>query len=433
MAGKKAGAQRRVAEGIYERNGSYLVPIYVPGKDGEKARKVWHGPGCAGACSHVEIVDLSSARTAKRQLEESKRQGGKRVTETCDAWAARWLTVFPRLQDSTNVHNAERVKSFARDFKGRALASVTKEEARVWILGGEARGDVAKRAAKWGGVVKGEGSVTVPAHRSSLKEVRAMFNDAVKIELVDVNPFDNMGLATGRGRRDIQVLTTPELEQLLAIARKSHGTYGVHMAAMIEAAAWSGLRPGELFLLSFENHGKVNFVDFRAGEILVEWQSNSKTGKVSRPKNSSARPVVLLPQAERALRSLPQRPVERGPMFLTKHGRPYTQRTHHYYWDPVRKAFAAQMKPEHWLPRRIAEKGEAGNLDFYELRHFFGTALANPPVGVRPATPYEIALQMGHKDGGELAMRVYIHVDQQEARQNLSNAWRQTPPAADTG
>jgi hypothetical protein len=82
----------------------------------------------------------------------------------------------------------------------------------------------------------------------------------------------------------------------------------------------------------------------------------------------------------------------------------------------VRRAFARKLPEDHWLSHRIREQGQQkGQLDFYELRPFFGTAFAHPPAGVRPASPYEIAQQMGHKDGGALATRVYIHTKGNEA------------------
>jgi integrase len=197
---------------------------------------------------------------------------------------------------------------------------------------------------------------------------------------------------------------------------------------MIEVAAWTGLRPGELFLLarrpspSDDEASRVNWVDFRTGEIVVDWQLNSKTRRRGIPKWDSRRRVALLPAAERALMSLPDDGTAE-PIFRTQRGKVFTQRTQFYYWDAIRTAFTAQLPAGHWLRQRIQRDPENGNLDFYELRHFFGTKLAQPPGEIRAATPYEIAQQMGHKDGGQLAYARYVHLNVDVAIKSLRSAW----------
>jgi integrase len=206
------------------------------------------------------------------------------------------------------------------------------------------------------------------------------------------------------------------------MALAHHGpSYGPLFAAMIKTAAWTGLRPGELFLLSLEPGDQLNFADLDAGVVHVDWQLSSKTGKVGRPKKESQREVILLPGAEDALRSIKSWTTGL-PVFLTKRGKPFNQRTHFYYWDGVRAAFVASLPAGHHLRQRQLEDG--ANLDFYELRHFFGTKLAHPPAGIPSASPYEIAAMMGHRDGGQLAMERYVHVRAKEAGDSIRKAWR---------
>lgn len=397
-----SGKMRRVAEGIYERNGRYIVTIWNPEK-GQTGGKDWHTlePGAA----------LKDARALRRRLQGEKasgrRAGGKDLTVADwagrydgETWVqGRWLIVRPRKAESTNIHNDARVRSFARVFAGRTLASITEEEAQVYVL----------------------------EHVHSFKQVHAMYNDAMALRLVEHNPFAGLRVPTKEGRRGIVVLSDSELEQLSGIARAVHGSYGPLFAAMIETAAWTGLRSGELFLVALEPartdapEDRVNFVDLKAGVVHVDWQ-RTKTGKITRPKKESQREVVLLPGAEDALRSI--RSWDSGrPVFTTKRGNAFTQRTHFYYWDPVRAAFEVSLPAGHHLRKRTSEDG-GENLDFYELRHFFGTKLAHPPAGVKAASPYEIAAMMGHKDGGQLAMERYIHVRAQEAQTSIRDAWR---------
>jgi integrase len=382
----------RVAEGIYRRNGVYIVPIWNPAK-GRAGGKDWHSLPAGSS--------LAQAKALKRRLETEKANGRRRRGQTTvDEWAGRyergewipgkWLEVVPRKAQSTNIHNDGRVRAFAKEFAGRALDAVTEEEAAGFAL----------------------------EHPGAVKEIHAMYNDACRLRKAERNPFAGIKVPTREGRRNIVVLTDAELEQLCGIARAVHGDYGPLFAAMIQTAAWTGLRPGELFLLALEPGDRLNFADLDRGVIDVQWQVGGKTRVVERPKKESQREVVLLPGAEDALRSV--REWMRGmPVFLTKRGRPFTLRAHFYYWNPVRAAFVASLPPGHHLRTR-----EEGNFDFYELRHFFGTKLAHPPLGVTPASPYEIAAMMGHKDGGQLAMERYVHVRAQEAQKSIRDAWR---------
>jgi integrase len=402
MAEKRsAGKMEPVAKnpGIYRRNGRYIVTVWNPDK-GKAGGKEWQ--------SLPDGATLAQAKALKRKMETEKANGRRRGTAKeatvaewvgffdGDAWVpGRWLELVPRKAESTNMHNDSRVRAFAREFAGRSLSSITEEEAAGFAL----------------------------QNPGSFKEVHAMMNDACAKRLIERNPFAGIKVRSREGRRNIVVLTDDELEQLCGIARAVHGPgYGPLFAAMIKMAAWTGLRPGELFLLSLEPGDQLNFADLDAGVVHVDWQLSSKTGKVGRPKKESQREVILLPGAEDALRSIKSWTTGL-PVFLTKRGKPFNQRTHFYYWDPVRAAFVASLLPGHHLRQRQAEE-EGANLDFYELRHFFGTKLAHPPAGVPAASPYEIAAMMGHKDGGQLAMERYIHVGVKDAGDSIRRAWR---------
>jgi len=72
-----------------------------------------------------------------------------------------------------------------------------------------------------------------------------------------------------------------------------------------------------------------------------------------------------------------------------------------YYWNPVRAAF-----------------GRPG-MDFYELRHFCATHLLE--LGVSHA---DVAVQLGHTDGGALVMSTYGHPSEELARARLKAAFR---------
>jgi hypothetical protein len=70
----------------------------------------------------------AKAAEAKAQLERRRH----RTNETCDSFAERGVRDFPRPRETTNRHNAERIKSFARDFAGVRLSGVDRVMARSW-------------------------------------------------------------------------------------------------------------------------------------------------------------------------------------------------------------------------------------------------------------------------------------------------------------
>jgi len=60
-------------------------------------------------------------------------------------------------------------------------------------------------------------------------------------------------------------------------------------------------------------------------------------------------------------------------------------------------------------------------MDFYELRHFCATELLR--LGVSHA---DVAVQLGHRDGGALVMSTYGHPSDDAARERLRAAFGQT-------
>jgi integrase len=87
-------------------------------------------------------------------------------------------------------------------------------------------------------------------------------------------------------------------------------------------------------------------------------------------------------------------------LFATPRGRRFSKSSLLYYWRPVRAAFG---RPE---------------MDFYELRHFCATHLLE--LGVSHA---DVAVQLGHRDGGALVMSTYGHPSEDAARARLKRAY----------
>ncbi len=255
------------------------------------------------------------------------------------------------------------LRAFAADFAGTSLADVDRPRARAWAL------------------QQPKGNVYV---------VRTMFSDAVRDGLCQSNPFSQLRLEQSRGRRDLVALTEPEVTRLADVALEVHGDYGPTFRAMILVAAYVGVRPGELFALEHD--------DLNVDEVGVR-QSRDGTGQLKLPKNGRVRTVILPPPAREALLAMP-RHIDAPWVFTTKRGRTFTKPALNLYWSPVRAAFGRPT------------------MHFYELRHFCATHLLE--LGLSHA---DVAMQLGHTDGGKLVMSTYGHPSEQGARQRLKAAF----------
>jgi integrase len=290
--------------------------------------------------------------------------------ETVAQFVERWKRDFARPRASTNRHNAYMIKPFLADFGKVRMADVTRRDARQWAL----------------------------RHRSNVSVVRAMFNDALDEEVVISNPFANLGLEQSPGRRDLVALTEAEVHDLAEVALATLGDYGSTFRACILFAAYVGLRPAELFMLRWTD------VDFARGEVHVR-QSLGSTGEVTKPKNGKTRTGTLPLPAATALREMPRR-ADSPYVFTTSTGRRFSKTSHYYYWNQVRAA-----------------AGRRG-MDFYELRHFCATELLR-----RGVTHSDVAVQLGHTDGGALVMSTYGHPSEDAARARVRQVFGDGRPS----
>jgi integrase len=218
-----------------------------------------------------------------------------------------------------------------------------------------------------------------------------MLNDAINDGLhPGPNPFANLRLEQPRGRKDLTALKQDELHQLADVALMVHGDYGPTLRAMILFAGYVGLRPGELFALERSDVGH--------DEVTIR-QNLDGTGALKLPKNGKPRIVILPPPAREVLMQVPAR-LDVPWLFVSRSGRQFRKSTLLYYWNPVRAAF-----------------GRPG-MDFYELRHFCATHLLE--LGVSHA---DVAVQLGHTDGGALVMSTYGHPSEDLARERLKRAY----------
>jgi hypothetical protein len=326
-----------------------------------------------------EVTVWDSSRGKKRyvgvydRLVDAKRAEvdaiGRRADRhsTVGEFAARWTTDYPRNAESTNRHNAERVKRFAERYANTPMNSVTSDTARSWCL--DRKGD--------------------------LLALRAMFNDAKRSGFLVVNPFTDLGIDRGRGRKDLQGdwLTADDIKHLAECAARFHESNGLLktiIPGFIRFAAYTGLRGGELYALEH--------ADLVGDELHVDRALNQRTGKIALPKGDKTRVIALLPQAREAYESLPR--VHDDLVFTNKTGGMLTQGTLHSYWNPV---------------RTIAGRPE---LVIHELRHFHASWLLDQGLDASA-----VAVQLGHSSA-ELIYSTYGHPSERAARNRVLNAAR---------
>jgi integrase len=332
------------------RNNRYGVKVYVVG-EGQR----WVGT----------FDTLREARRAEREAAvEAAKPKPKVGEEKCEEFAVRFLEEHCHgLVRSTIKTYETPVRLFSRDFAGLPLASVNRPMARAWAI---------------------------KQTRNNVNVIRTLFNHAYRDGLIPANPFANLGLRQSRGRKDLVVLTPEELHALAGCALGVYRDYGPAFRAMILFAAYTGLRPGELFALEWR--------DLSKNEIHVP-QSLSTVGELKRPKNGKVRTVVLPRPAREALADVP-RLSEQPWVFTGRTGRRFTRPTLAHTWHPVR---ALAGRPE---------------MDFYELRHFCATYLLE-----RGLSPSDVAVQLGHTDNGALVMSTYGHPSEDAARRRTRRAF----------
>lgn len=282
---------------------------------------------------------------------------------TVRQWSEQWLALYPREGASTRRNYSEGAQRI------------------VALLGNRELGDVDRITVR---------QLLADLPPSIIAVGRVMWGDAVRDGLIASNPWTNLRLRRSRGRRDIEALTPAEVSRLCEIAQEQCNGYGLELAALIQTLAYSGLRPGELMALRWEN---IN------GAIQVE-RTRVIDGSEGLPKNGLKRSVVLAPQVSEALASVPRKG---DYVFHTARGKKLSKASLHRAWTKVRDGW-------------IAEGGRP--IELYSLRHSCATMLRDAGL-----PPDQVAVQLGHTDGGKLVATVYGHPSEEKARERIAAAF----------
>lgn len=289
---------------------------------------------------------------------------------TVGMWWERWTTdrLYRRPKESTNLHNRERTRAFAEKHASMPLRHVGDTTAAEWIRGGKNLG-------------------TIPA-------IRAMLNDAKSAKagrLIDRNPFAELGIAKG-SRKDQQ---PPSEEMVWSLIGHARELTSPHFAAWLQVAAFTGIRPGELDALRWDR------VDLGRERLVIVEQFNAKTRTFTTPKTMDYREAPLTEPAREALVSLPH---ESEFCFINLRGDHFTTSSRAYHWKAVR-----------------AKAGWERSL-YLATRHFAGWYMVN----VLEMQSEDVAIALGHNDGGDLVRRLYGHRDKDRALDRVVAAYKQS-------
>jgi integrase len=155
-------------------------------------------------------------------------------------------------------------------------------------------------------------------------------------DVLDRNPFRGLS-RKGKGRADTDPPTAEEFERLLH-ACDVHEAYAPHMRSLVTFAAYTGMRPGELFALERKD------IDMDANRVHV--QRRVYRGKLDLPKSNKTRVIALPPPARDALLRIDMIP-EGDLVFGSKRARRLSQPTMSGYWAQV--TAAAGLKFDFYL------------------------------------------------------------------------------------
>lgn len=207
-------------------------------------------------------------------------------------------------------------------------------------------------------------------NRNAARYARTLYEDAISIGLAERNPFQGVRLAYRHGQ-----VRVPSEQEVAALIAHLDSPY----SEAVGFAAYTGLRKGELLGL--------RGTDVREdGHLLRVERQLAADGAVCDLKNHHYREAAVLPQAR------PYLPDTRADVRLFPLNRPMLS----YHWRRARHAVGVD------------------EYVFHSLRHFHASWLLD--LG---ATPVDIALQLGHRDGGRLVQELYGHPNDAIARERL--------------
>ena len=395
MSGTTRSTTRRRSEGsVIKRGSRYTVLLSVPGTDG-KRKRTWHSGfatkreaeqalrqllAAADRGSYVDPSRLTVASFAERFIDHMTTL--ERDARTVEGYAELLRNhVLPylggvRLQRLTPLHLSDLYALLRREGHAR-LMQRRHEELR------QAGKPIRKDSLPPGLSPRMVGHVHRAMHR--------MLKQAVRWELVSRNVASY--LAEDLPSVPTRQMVTLTGEQAGALLRAAENRPLMRSLVLLGVA--TGARLGELLALRWDH------VDLEAGTLKIGWSRRvvNKRMEVKAPKTESgARTLVLGPATVAALKRLR---AEQAGRRLALGG------SYHGEDLVICKPDGQPYRPDSvsGMFRMFVDKaGLPKAVHVHTLRH--SAASFQAAAGV-PAS--DIAAQLGHKDGGALALKVYVH------------------------
>lgn len=294
--------------------------------------------------------------------ERQKRLAGEALT--VGEWAVRWQQLpGARGQRSrrTREHNAKMVKPLVDAHGGVALRDVPD---RVWLA-------------------------LVAEHPGAARYVRTMLEDAVRFRVIESNPLD--GLVP---RWSAPEVVPPSREQLdgLLFELEKHGAWARAMAAV---GMWSGLRYAEV--------ARLRRSDLQLPRMVPDFGAGAPVAVTVKRKGDILRTSILFEPGATTLRD-----------YLLPLGAPDALLFPSQSCDPMPRTTMNTV----WIEARA--KVGLPELRFHDLRHFHATWLLD-----QGASDMDVAIQLGHRDGGVQVRRTYGHPSRERALARLMELTRE--------
>ena len=245
---------------------------------------------------YVNAKTRDTRKEAERDEAKLKLSGRRVQRRTIKWYSERFLDEYQRRAKESSYDTARAsLAPFVDDYGSRTLDSFERVEAK----------DIAAK---------------LKPHRVPI--LVTFFNAAVDDDLIDRNPFRGLGRRT-EGRSNEDPPTEAEFAKLLE-ACAALKDYAPRMRALVTFAAYSGMRPGELYALEWGD------IDFERMRIMVS--RNVYKGRLQSPKDNQPREISLTPPARDAILGQPRT----SPLvFTSKQGKRLSQPTLSGYWGKV--------------------------------------------------------------------------------------------------
>jgi integrase len=321
--------------------------------------------------SGKQIFDYVGTFERKRERDEAVserkleiKRGGRIDLPTCDAYVDRYLKEYGRRnKDSSLSVQTERLKPFKRDFAGRSL-DIPREEAKDWLRG------------------EGTWSSKGPQPKGNTPAIVSLYNHGIDEDdlRLERNPFRKLSERT-KGRSEQDPPTEDEFARLID-ACSAMGKYGPQMRAFLLFAAYTLMRPSEIYPLEWSD------IDF--DKMRIRKARRLFRGSLADPK-TGPKTIALTPPARDAIMGLPR--VDHL-VFHSKTGKRLSQPTMSQYWAKVKAAagldFEVYSATKHFGVHRM-----------WRVLGMSPAAIA-AQAGWKPSTVDEMLAVYGHYEVGAL-------------------------------